>query len=238
MKDFKKLLKPDAIPRHIAIIMDGNGRWAERRNLPRLEGHRRGAEVVESLMDAALDLGIGVISLFAFSTENWSRPRSEVQGLWRIMEFFFKANIEKIKEKGIRLRHSGSLAHLPVSTRAIIERAVKETSRNRRIVLNFCLNYGARQEIVDAVNRWMRTRREGEAMNAARMDKNLYTAGLPDVDLLIRTSGEYRISNFLLWQSAYAELVFTKVLWPDFRPRHLYETIYEYQKRERRFGGL
>jgi len=238
MKDFKKLLKPDAIPRHIAIIMDGNGRWAERRNLPRLEGHRRGAEVVESLMDAALDLGIGVISLFAFSTENWSRPRSEVQGLWRIMEFFFKANIEKIKEKGIRLRHSGSLAHLPASTRAIIERAVKETSRNRRIVLNFCLNYGARQEIVDAVNRWMRTRREGEAMNAARMDKNLYTAGLPDVDLLIRTSGEYRISNFLLWQSAYAELVFTKVLWPDFRPRHLYETIYEYQKRERRFGGL
>ncbi len=238
MKDYKKLLNRDAIPKHVAIIMDGNGRWAERRNLPRVEGHRRGAEVVESLMDAALGLGIRVISLFAFSTENWSRPRSEIQSLWRIMEYFFKTNIEKIKEKGIRLRHSGTLAHLPASTRAIIERAVDETRRNRKIVLNFCLNYGARQEIVDAVNHWIRTKKPGEAMSIAGMNKNLHTAGLPDVDLLIRTSGEYRISNFLLWQSAYAELVFTNVLWPDFRPHHLYKTIYEYQKRERRFGGL
>jgi len=237
-KDYKSLLDPARIPAHVAIIMDGNGRWATRRGLSRMEGHRRGAEVVESLMDAAMDLGIRVVSLYAFSTENWSRPRAEVQGLWKLLGYFFESRIETLKKRGIQVRHTGSLAQLPASTQEVIARSIRETRRNRKIILNFCLNYGGRQELVDAVNSWAGRRGAKETMTVAKMGRFLYSPDLPDVDLLIRTSGEYRISNFLLWQIAYAELVFTKVLWPDFRPRHLYRTIYEYQTRERRFGGL
>ncbi len=226
------------IPAHVAIIMDGNGRWAQKRSLPRIAGHERGAQVVESLMDAALSVGLGVVSLYAFSTENWSRPAPEVSGLWALLEQFFNLNIEKIKEKGIQVRHSGMLDHLPASTKAAIRNAIRETRRNDRIILNFCLNYGGRQEIVNAVNRWSAKGKPAGAVTEEGLSKFLYTAGLPDVDLLIRTSGEYRISNFLLWQIAYAELVFMKVLWPDFTPSHLYKAIYEYQQRERRFGGI
>jgi undecaprenyl diphosphate synthase len=237
-KDYKSLLDPARIPAHVAIIMDGNGRWATRRGLSRMEGHRRGAEVVESLMDAAIGLGIKVVSLYAFSTENWSRPKDEVQGLWALLEYFFESNIEKLKKRGIQVRHSGSLAHLPASTREVIGRSLAETRRNSKMMLNFCVNYGGRQELVDAVNSWVECRGAREKMTAAKMRRHFYTPDLPDVDLLIRTSGEYRISNCLLWQIAYAELVFVKVLWPDFKPRHLYRTIYEYQTRKRRFGGL
>ncbi|NTV81403.1 MAG: di-trans,poly-cis-decaprenylcistransferase, partial [Candidatus Aminicenantes bacterium] len=185
-----------------------------------------------------ISLGLKVVSLYAFSTENWSRPKIEINALWRLLEEFFGTNLEKIKQKGIRIRHSGSLDHLPPATRAIIQRSVRETEGNRRIILNFCLNYGSRQEIVGAVNRWADGRKAGEKMTADTMVRFLDTAGLPDVDLLIRTSGESRVSNFLLWQIAYAELLFVKVLWPDFSPRHLYRAIYEFQKRERRYGGL
>jgi len=158
--------------------------------------------------------------------------------LWNLLEDFFRQNIEEIRSKGIQLRHSGSLNRLPESTRAIIEDSISSTSKNRKMVLNFCLNYGGRGEILDAVNSWAAGRKPGGTMSPGDMERFLYTAGLPDVDLLIRTSGEYRISNFLLWQSAYAELVFLKTLWPDFKPHHLYKTIYQYQQRERRFGGL
>lgn len=238
MKDYRKLLNIKNIPRHVAIIMDGNGRWAERRALRRTEGHRRATKVIEPLMDAAMNIGISVVSLYAFSTENWSRPRAEVAFLWKLLEDFFSSNIPRIKQKGIKLRHSGSVARLPASTRKVIEQSVRETGGNKKIVLNICLNYGGRSEIVEAVNRWAEMKKPGETLTVEKMNRFLYTAGLTDVDLLIRTSGEHRISNFLLWQSAYAELVFVKTLWPDFRPHHLFKSIYEYQQRERRFGGL
>jgi undecaprenyl diphosphate synthase len=238
MKEYARLIDRDRVPRHVAIIMDGNGRWAKKRSLPRVEGHRRGAQVIESLMDTAIGLGIGVVSLYAFSTENWSRPKDEIAGIWRLLEMFFEANIEKIKKKGVRLRHSGSMRHLPASTRRIIEDSVGQTRNNRIITLNFCLNYGGRQELLDAVNGWAASRKHGEKLSERSLERHLYTSGLPDVDLLIRTSGEHRISNFLLWQVAYAEMIFTRVLWPDFKPRHLYRMIYEYQQRDRRFGGL
>lgn len=238
MKNYKSLIDPERIPVHVAIIMDGNGRWAKRKSLPRIEGHRRGSEVIEPLMDTALSVGIKIVSLYAFSTENWARPKSEIEGLWSLLEYFFKSKIEKIKKKGIRIKHSGSLKNLPSTSRKIISSAIEETRSNSNIILNFCLNYGGRQEIVYAVNNWLEKKKSGEKLTIDKMDKYLYTSELPDVDLLIRTSGEFRISNFLLWQSAYAEMVFLEVLWPDFKPYHLYKAIYEYQRRERRFGGL
>jgi undecaprenyl diphosphate synthase len=238
MKNYRSLIDLSRVPTHVAIIMDGNGRWAKKKSLPRIEGHRMGAEVIEPLMDTALSIGIKVISLYAFSTENWARPKSEIEGLWRLLEYFFKSKIDRIKEKGIRIKHSGSLKNLPATSSKIIKSAIEKTKNNRSVILNFCLNYGSRQEIVYAVNSWLEGKKAGEKLTIDRLDEYLYTSDLPDVDLLIRTSGEFRISNFLLWQSAYAELVFLEVLWPDFRPYHLYKAIYEYQKRERRFGGL
>lgn len=238
MKNYKSLIDPERIPVHVAIIMDGNGRWAKKKSLPRIEGHRRGSEVIEPLMDTALSVGIKIVSLYAFSTENWARPKSEIDGLWSLLEYFFKSKIEKIKQKGIRIKHSGSLKNLPSTSRKIISSAIEETKNNSNIILNFCLNYGGRQEIVYAVNNWLEKKRRGEKLTIDTLDRYLYTSELQDVDLLIRTSGEFRISNFLLWQSAYAELVFLEVLWPDFKPYHLYKAIYEYQRRERRFGGL
>lgn len=238
MKNYKSLIDPERIPVHVAIIMDGNGRWAKKKSLPRIEGHRRGSEVIEPLMDTALSVGIKIVSLYAFSTENWARPKSEIEGLWSLLEYFFKSKIEKIKQKGIRIKHSGSLKNLPSTSRKIISSAIEETKNNSNIILNFCLNYGGRQEIVYAVNNWLEKKRRGEKLTIDTLDRYLYTSELQDVDLLIRTSGEFRISNFLLWQSAYAELVFLEVLWPDFKPYHLYKAIYEYQRRERRFGGL
>ncbi|MCU0846716.1 MAG: polyprenyl diphosphate synthase [Spirochaetes bacterium] len=238
MKNYKDLISRNRIPRHVAIIMDGNGRWAKKKSLPRAEGHKRGAEVIEPLMDSAIELGIKAVSLYAFSTENWLRPQTEIFALWRLLEYFFKTRLEKIKGRGIKIRHSGSLDKLPSGTREIIKNAVEETKNNKKAVLNFCLNYGGRQEIVHAVNSWLEKRKPGEPITASKIEKNLYTSGLPGVDLLIRTSGESRISNFLIWQIAYTELVFLDVLWPDFGPSHLYRCIYEYQNRERRYGGI
>lgn len=237
-KNYRELIDPGKIPRHVALIMDGNGRWASRRSLPRMEGHRRGAGVIEPLIDAALDLRIPVVSLFAFSTENWTRPAAEVRGLWELLEYFFSAKIDLIRSRGVRVHVSGARTRLRASTRSIIESVTGETAKFRNITLNFCINYGGRQEIVDGVNCWLGERKDGEKLTEKRMAGLLYTPSLPDVDLMIRTSGEYRISNFMLWQLAYAELVFMKVLWPDFKPRHLYEAVYEYQQRDRRFGAL
>ena len=238
MKDYRALINRKDVPSHIGIIMDGNGRWARKKSLPRSEGHRRGAEVIEPLMDAALDLGVRAVSLYAFSTENWIRPRSEVVSLWKLLDYFFGEKIDTLKKRGIRIMHSGLTERLPRSTLKTIADAVEETGGNRRLVLNFCINYGGRQEIIGAVNRWLDTPGRGKRITARELEKRLYTADLPPVDLMIRTGGEYRISNFLLWQIAYAELYFADVLWPDFRTGHLYKAIFEYQKRERRFGGL
>ncbi|HOO71640.1 MAG TPA: isoprenyl transferase [Spirochaetota bacterium] len=238
MKDYKQLINPDSVPAHIAIIMDGNGRWAKKHSLPRLEGHRKGSDVVEPIADAALELGIKALTLYAFSTENWIRPDSEVAGLWTLLDIYFQMKLPTIMEKGIRIKHSGMLEKIPAATRRNIVNALEKTRKNNKLILNFCLNYGGRQEIVSAVNTWLENRRGNAKLRPDDIKKNLYTGDLPDVDLLIRTSGEYRISNFLLWQLAYTELVFLDVLWPDFRPRHLYKAIYLYQNRERRFGGI
>jgi undecaprenyl diphosphate synthase len=238
MKDYKILINKKKVPAHVAIIMDGNGRWAKRKSLSRAEGHRRGAEAIEPLMDAAISLGIKAISLYAFSTENWRRPRMEVLGLWKLLDYFFTDKIDVIKSRGIRVRHSGLRERLPASSLDTIRRAVEETKNNRTLELNFCVNYGGRQDIVNAVNRRLESGKGAGPITAGDIEKGLFTAGMPDVDLLIRTGGEYRISNFLLWQIAYAELIFMNVLWPDFKPRHLYRAVYEFQQRERRYGGL
>ncbi len=238
MKNYQSLIEPGMIPKHVAVIMDGNGRWAKKKSLPRREGHRMGAEVIEPLMDAAIGLGIRAVSLYAFSTENWQRPRSEVTALWELLEHFFTTKIDTIKEKDIRVKHSGMLKRLPPSSKRVINRACDETAGNKTLVLNFCLNYGGRQEIVSAVNQWLEKSKPKERISLKKLERHLYTSDLPEVDLLIRTSGEFRISNFLIWQLAYAELVFLDVLWPDFKPHHLYKSVYLYQQRERRFGAL
>lgn len=233
-----KLLQSGPIPRHVGIIMDGNGRWAKQRNITRSEGHKAGADVIEPLMDCAIELGIKAVSLYAFSVENWVRPVNEIRGLWNLLEYFFSNKLDSIKEKKIQIRHSGSLSKLPASTGKTITKAVEETSKNRGLILNFCVNYGGRQEIIRAVNEWSSRSGTGEKITEKKLEKYLYTSGMPELDLLIRTSGEYRISNFLLWQLAYTELVFTDVLWPEFKPENLYNAVAEYQKRERRYGGI
>ena len=238
MNSYKDLIKPEPIPGHVGIIMDGNGRWAKKKGLSRKEGHRMGAEVIEPLMDCAIFLGIKKVSLYAFSVENWSRPVSEIKGLWDLLEVFFKNKIDIINKKNIKIEHSGSLKKLPPSTRKAIADSVEKTSSNNRIVLNFCINYGGRQEIIDSVNSWLALRKENEKITEKKLSSFLYSKNKPDLDLLIRTSGEYRISNFMLWQMAYAELLFTEVLWPDFGPENFYKAIWEFQNRERRYGGL
>ncbi|MFW5769818.1 MAG: isoprenyl transferase [Spirochaetota bacterium] len=236
--DYSRKIDYSRAPEHVAIIMDGNGRWAQKRKLPRIEGHRRGSETMENLMDAAVSLNIKVVSLYAFSTENWTRPEDEVKGLWQLLQHFFESKLPLLKEKNIQVRHSGNIQDLPTGARKVIREAVRETKNNDSIILNFCLNYGGREEIITAAEKWADRRKNAESLDSKTFEKYLYTHGLPDVDLLIRTSGEYRISNFLLWQIAYAELVFMEVFWPDFTPWHLYKAVYMYQKRERRFGGL
>ena len=238
MPRIRELIDRNNLPRHIAIIMDGNGRWAEKHSLSRIEGHRKGAEAVEPVIDMALELGLRAVSLYAFSTENWKRPGTEIRGLWNLLDYFFTKKLEKIKSQGIQIRHSGSVKRLPRSSRDIIGRAVAETKTNKKLVLNFCLNYGGRQEIVDAVNAWLDNRKRDGKISKKELEKYLYTSGLPGIDLMIRTSGEYRTSNFFVWQLAYSELFFTDVLWPDFTPDDLCRAIYEYQQRIRRYGGL
>lgn len=238
MTDKYEHIKKGSIPAHVGVIMDGNGRWAKQRNIPRNEGHKAGADVIEPLTDCAMELGIKAVSLYAFSVENWIRPVSEIKGLWDLLEYFFSTKLQTIKEKNMRIRHSGSLAKLPSSTRKKIINAVEETSTNSGMILNFCVNYGGRQEIIRAVNGWLSDSKPGDKITEKKLERYLYTSGMPGLDLLIRTSGEYRISNFLLWQLAYAELVFSDVLWPDFGPDDLCEAVIEFQKRERRFGGV
>jgi undecaprenyl diphosphate synthase len=233
------------IPRHIGVIMDGNGRWARSRGLTRSQGHEAGASAVERLLEPVKEMGIEVISLYSFSKENWSRPKQEINFLWQLLIKFFKEKLPKIQAEGIRIFHSGDKDELPFAVRKIIERVVKATEKNSGPVLNFCINYGGRQEIVHAVRGWLKSQSAGKKkslnpseFNEEAIEKNLYTSWAPNLDLVIRTSGEERISNFLLWQIAYAEIWITPKLWPDFSEEDLYCAILEFQKRQRRFGGI
>jgi undecaprenyl diphosphate synthase len=227
------------LPRHIAVIMDGNGRWARGRNLPRIEGHRAGSKAVREIVEAAARLGIQVLSLYAFSRENWKRPRVEVSRLWRLLREFLRREDKNLMKNGIRLRVIGRREDIPPAVVREFERVEALTRANRHLTVVLALNYGGRTEIVDAARRLLAAGpAAADGLDEARFAGYLYTDGLPDPDLLIRTSGEMRVSNFLLWQIAYAELWMTPVLWPDFRRLHLLQAILEFQRRERRFGDI
>lgn len=229
-------LDPAALPRHIAIIMDGNGRWAIRRGLPRVAGHKKGADTVRRVTEQCRRLGIKVLTLYAFSDENWGRPKEEVGFLMDMLGSFLRAEIATMKTNGIRFRTIGRIDRLPASVRTWIERAASETEGNAGMVLNLALSYGGRGEILEAVRRMRSADVAAGDLTEEVFSSFLDTSGLPDPDLIIRTSGEKRISNFLLWQAAYAELYFTDTLWPDFEEHDLIAAILDYQGRQRRFG--
>ena len=228
------------LPRHVAIIMDGNGRWAGKRFLPRIEGHRAGVQAVRETVESAARLGVEVLTLYAFSIENWKRPRHEVWTLMNLLKEFLRREIRTLVDNDIRLSVLGRWRELDPSVVATLEEALVKTAAGKRMVFNIALNYSGRCEIVDACRRLLDRRAAGETLeiDEATISGALETAGQPDPDLLIRTSGEMRVSNFLLWQIAYSEIVVTPTLWPDFRLQHLLEAIVAFQGRERRFGGI
>src|SRR5215831_18354581 len=255
LKDFESVVQPgspdqkllasmdwERLPRHVAIIMDGNGRWAARRGQPRIAGHRAGVEAVRASVDTGARLGLGALTLYAFSTENWKRPRYEVEALMRMLRKYLRIELEEIHKQNIRFQTIGRTDALAPRVREEITRASERTAANTGMILSVALNYGGRAEIVDACRAAAaKLEQQGKSINEldeARIEEELYTRNLPDLDLLVRTSGELRISNFLLWQSAYAEIYVTDTLWPDFRRVQLLEAILDYQQRNRRFGGL
>ena len=236
-------IDPTRLPAHIAVIMDGNGRWAGRRRLPRVAGHKAGIGPVRSTVETCARLGVKVLTLYAFSMENWKRPRHEVETLWRLLRYYLQQELPDLQKNDIRLQAIGRVDALPEQVRRELDAAIDATAQNRRMLVNLAINYGARAEIADAVNSILEMARLEGSLNTLRIDEDmiagsLYTASSPDPDLLIRTSGEMRISNFLLWQIAYAELYVTETLWPDFTRTDLLQAILEYQKRDRRYGGL
>jgi undecaprenyl diphosphate synthase len=230
------------LPVHIAIIMDGNGRWAKKRNLPRTAGHEAGVEAVRRVVRASAELGIKYVTLYTFSLENWKRPREEVAALMRLLTRTTRREIDELNKNNVRLVTTGRIDGLSLSRRKVLALAVEKTRNNTGLVLNLALNYGGRAEIIDAVKAIALGVRAGHIrpgqINESLFSNYLYTTGLPDPDLLIRTSGEMRISNFLIWQTSYTELFVTDVLWPDFGRHELFRAIVEYQKRERRFGKV
>jgi len=227
------------IPRHVAVIMDGNGRWARERNLPRVEGHRAGAKAVSEIVESCARTGVGVLTLYAFSRENWKRPKREVGTLWKLLDEYLSKEDKVLIKNKFRLRVIGRREELPPKTLRELERVEALTRDNTRLSVVLALNYGGRTEIVDAVKKAIADKKlVPDKLDEAAFSRYLYTAGLPDPDLLIRTSGEYRLSNFLLWQVAYTEIYITKVYWPDFRKEHFLEALVDYQKRERRFGDI
>ena len=243
MNDSIEQLKAAGLPVHVAIILDGNGRWAQRRNLSRAEGHVAGAKAVERLIRfAAKELELQYLTLFAFSAENWRRPKQEVDALMSLLKQFALEKLPDLKSAGIRLRVAGDIARLPQDTREAVEYVIGETENGEGLNLTIALNYGSQQEILRACKRIVRAVTSGELseddVNQESIMANLYTAGMPDPDLIIRTSGEQRLSNFLLWQAAYAELAFPETLWPDFTPEEFMKILEEYRMRERRFGTV
>ncbi len=229
------------IPTHIAVIMDGNGRWAKLKGLPKIEGHRAGAAAVEEAIKGCLEMGVKVLSLYAFSTENWQRPKKEINVLMRLLEQHLKKHLSKLKKNKIRLVISGERNNLPRSLQRQIHKALKETKANCNLILNLALNYGAREEILQAVKSIALKVKQGvlqiDEISQKAFAAHLYTKDLPDPDLLIRTSGEQRVSNFFLWQISYCEFYFTPKLWPDFKKEDLRQAVLDYQKRERKFGA-
>jgi undecaprenyl diphosphate synthase len=228
------------IPRHLAIIMDGNGRWAEKRRLPRILGHRKGVETVQRIVDDCLDLGIGYLTLYAFSSENWGRPRDEVDALMGLLGSFLKKELSQLQERGIRLVAIGELDRLPEATVKILKDIITKTEHNTKMVMNLALSYGSRNELTRAIKSLARDVAEGKLrsddLSEQDIEARLDTHDIPDPDLLIRTSGEMRVSNFLLWQIAYTELYFTETLWPDFSRDELTRALQVYSNRQRRFG--
>jgi undecaprenyl diphosphate synthase len=242
MLDPDLLMKIDKgkLPRHIAIVMDGNGRWAQRRHLPRNAGHRAGVMAVDDVVTTARKLGISCLTLYALSTENWSRPQPEIRALMMILRIYLRKELKRMVRENIRFNTIGRIEDLPETIQSLLQETKRETQNNDGMIFTLALSYGSRVEIVEAVKRIARAvhnrELELEEISPITFSKYLYTAGLPDPDLLIRTGGEVRLSNFLLWQTSYAELYFTEVLWPDFRGDDLLRSIIEYQQRERRFG--
>ena len=235
-------IDPARVPAHIAVIMDGNGRWARVRSLPRAAGHKAGVPAVRGTVETCAQMGVQVLTLYAFSVENWKRPRAEVEMLWRLLRRYLQRELPLMERHGVRLGAIGRLDALPAAVRQELQEVIERTSSNRGLHLNLAINYGGRAELVDAVKALVADARLGEIdvtnLDEATIAARLYTAGLPDPDLLIRTSGEMRVSNFLLWQIAYAELYVTETLWPDFTRAELLRAVLDYQKRDRRFGGL
>jgi undecaprenyl diphosphate synthase len=230
------------LPRHVAVIMDGNGRWAKLRHKPRVEGHRAGIASVRDVVETSARLGLQVLTLYAFSVENWKRPQSEVTTLMGLLKRYLRSELDTLLRNNIRFRVIGRMEELPADVQDELRRGMERTADRSGLLFNIALNYGGRTEITDAVRRLAADvaagRREPGAIDEDTLSSYLYTAGLPDPDLLIRTSGEMRVSNFLLWQIAYAEIWVTDVLWPDFRRKHLLQAVADYQKRERRYGGI
>jgi undecaprenyl diphosphate synthase len=234
-----RTIDPARLPAHIAIIMDGNGRWARRRGQLRVAGHKAGMRPVRMVVETCSQMGIQALTLYAFSVENWKRPRTEVEMLWRLLQTYLRIELPELMRQEIRLSVIGRQDNLPESVRKQLAEALEKTEKNRGLRLNLAINYGGRAEIVDAVKALVEDAKRGDVViDEAAIASRLYTAGMPDPDLLIRTSGEMRVSNFLLWQIAYAELYVTDVLWPDFSRGDLLRAILDYQKRDRRFGGL
>jgi len=228
----------DQLPSHIAVIMDGNGRWAAQRHLPRVEGHRAGIDSVRDVVETSARLGIDVLTLYAFSIENWKRPRAEVATLMLLLKRYIRLELATLLKNNIRFRVIGRPEELSPDVQDELEIGIHKTAGNTGMLFNIALNYGGRAEIVDAARRAMRAGVDPDALDEQRFSEFLYTAGQPDPDLLIRTSGEMRVSNFLLWQIAYSEIWVTDTLWPDFRRRDLLEAVIAYQKRDRRYGGI
>lgn len=231
----------DRLPRHVAIIMDGNGRWAKQRGLPRTFGHRQGVKALKPIVKECARLGVEVLTVYAFSTENWNRPRTEIDILMGLLREFLRSETVELKAEGVRIRVIGDFEGLPLSARTALAEAVEQTRYETRMILNLALNYGARNELVRAVNRWLAEQSSDglpPVLTEEDIARHLDTAGLPDPDLLIRSSGEERLSNFMLWQLAYTEIYVTKTLWPDFSVEELNRAFGEYQRRHRRFGGI
>lgn len=238
----KNVIDMKKLPRHIAIIMDGNGRWATKRGLPRSYGHRAGVESLRDIVRICSDLGIRILTVYAFSTENWKRPRDEVNFLMDLLVEYLNSEIDELYNNGVKINHLGSLQNLPPAVLKALKMGVERTRDNKGLTLNVALNYGGRQEIVDAVRSVVTDVLEGrlspDSIEEKTISDRLYTAGQPDPDLLIRLAGDFRVSNFLLWQFAYTEFCISPVMWPDFRRTDLINAILDFQRRERRFGGL
>lgn len=242
LNELKKEIDPNNIPKHVAIIMDGNGRWAKERFLPRTAGHNEGLKRVQEIVEVAADIGIKYLSLYAFSTENWKRPRKEIDNLMKLLNYYIKTELKRIHENNVKIQTMGDISMLPESSKKEVERAKLLTRNNSKMTLNIGLNYGGRHEIVRAIKNLVDEINKGnlgkEDIDEDLISSFLYTNEIPDPDLLIRPSGELRLSNFMLYQIAYTEFWFSNILWPDFKETDFYRAIIDYQKRDRRFGGI